>query len=38
MEPGYKLPHGPTYKLSEIQLKALNAYIETKLAIGFIRR
>jgi RNase H-like domain found in reverse transcriptase/Reverse transcriptase (RNA-dependent DNA polymerase)/Integrase zinc binding domain/Chromo (CHRromatin Organisation MOdifier) domain/Integrase core domain len=38
LEPGSKLPHGRIYNLSETELKALKAYIETNLAKGFITR
>jgi RNase H-like domain found in reverse transcriptase/Reverse transcriptase (RNA-dependent DNA polymerase)/Integrase zinc binding domain/Chromo (CHRromatin Organisation MOdifier) domain/Integrase core domain len=38
LEPGSKLPHGRIYNLSEAELAALKAYIETNLANGFIRR
>jgi hypothetical protein len=38
LEPGTKLPYGRIYSLSEIQLKAFKAYIETNLASGFISR
>jgi hypothetical protein len=36
--PGYKLPYGRIYNLSEFELKTLTAYIETNLANGFIQR
>ena len=38
LEPGSKLPYGRIYSLSETELKALKAYIETNLASGFIQR
>jgi hypothetical protein len=38
LEPGTKLPYGRIYSLSEVELKALKAYIETNLASGFIQR
>jgi hypothetical protein len=38
LEPGYKLPSGRIYNLSEFELKTLKAYIETNLANGFIQR
>jgi hypothetical protein len=38
LEPGTKLPYGRIYRLSEVELKALKAYIETNLASGFIQR
>jgi hypothetical protein len=38
LEPGYKLPYGRIYNLSEFELKMLKAYIETNLANGFIQR
>jgi hypothetical protein len=38
LEPGYKLPYGWIYNLSEFELKTLKAYIETNLARGFIQR
>ena len=38
LEPGYKLPYGRIYNLSEFELKTLKAYIETNLASGFIQR
>jgi hypothetical protein len=34
LEPGKKLPYGRIYSLSEVELKALKAYIETNLASG----
>ena len=37
LEPDYKLPYGWNYKLSEVELKTLMAYIETNLANTFIR-
>jgi hypothetical protein len=38
LEPGYKLPYGRIYNLSEFKLKTLKAYIKTSLASGFIQR
>ena len=38
LEPGFKLPYGPIYTLSEFELRTLKAYIETNLANGFIQR
>jgi len=38
LEPGYKLPYGQIYNLSEVELKTLKAYIETHLGSGFIQR
>jgi hypothetical protein len=38
LEPGFKLPYGRIYNLSEFELRMLKAYIETKLANGFIQR
>jgi len=38
LEPGYKLPYGRIYNLSEFELKTLRAYIETNLTSGFIQR
>jgi hypothetical protein len=38
LEPGTKLPYGRIYSLSEVELKALKAYIEMNLARGFIQR
>jgi len=38
LEPGYKLPYGLIYNLSEFELKMLKAYIETNRASGFIQR
>jgi len=38
LEPGYKLPYGRIYNLSESELKMLKAYIETNVASGFIQR
>jgi hypothetical protein len=38
LEPGTKLPYRRIYSLSEVELKALKAYIETNLASGFIQR
>jgi hypothetical protein len=38
LEPGTKLPYGRIYSLSEVELKALKAYIEMNLASGFIQR
>jgi hypothetical protein len=32
LEPGIKLPYGQVYNLSEVELRALKAYIETNLA------
>jgi len=37
LEPGYKLPYGWIYNLSEFELKMLKANIETNLASGFIQ-
>jgi hypothetical protein len=38
LEPGTKLPYGRIYSLSEVELKALKAYIDTNLASRFIQR
>jgi len=38
LEPGYNLPYGRIYNLSEFELRTLNAYIEVNLANGFIQR
>jgi hypothetical protein len=38
LESGAKLPYGRIYSLSEVELKAWKAYIETNLASGFIQR
>jgi hypothetical protein len=38
LEPGFKIPYGRIYNLSEVELKTLKAYIETNLANGFIQR
>ena len=38
LEPGFKLPYGRIYNLSEVELKTLKVYIETNLANGFIQR
>jgi hypothetical protein len=35
LEPGYKLPDGQIYNLSEFELKTLKAYIKTNLASGY---
>jgi len=37
LEPGYKLPYGRIYNLSEFHFKALKANIETNLASDFIQ-
>jgi hypothetical protein len=36
LEPGYNLPYGRIYNLSEFVLRTLKAYIEANLANGFI--
>jgi len=38
LEPGFNIPYGRIYNLSEVELKTLKAYIETNLANGFIQR
>jgi hypothetical protein len=38
LEPGFKLPCGRIYNLSEFELRTLKAYIEMNLANGFIQR
>jgi hypothetical protein len=38
LEPGYNLPYGRIYKLSEFELRTLQAYIEANLANKFILR
>jgi hypothetical protein len=38
LEPGFTLPNGRIYNLSELELKMLKAYIETNLASGSIKR
>ena len=37
LEPGTAIPHGPLYRLSEIELAALRDFIEEYTAKGFIR-
>jgi hypothetical protein len=37
LEPGFNIPYGRIYTLSEVELKTLKAYIETYLANGFIQ-
>jgi hypothetical protein len=37
LEPGYNLPYGQIYNLSELELRTLKAYIEANLANGFIQ-
>jgi hypothetical protein len=37
LEPGYNLPYGRIYNLSEFELRTLKAYIEANLANGFIQ-
>jgi len=38
LEPGFKIPYGWIYNLSEVELRTLKAYIETNLSNGFIQR
>jgi len=38
LEPGFKLPYGRIYNLSEFELRILQAYIKTNLANGDIDR
>jgi len=38
LEPGYTLPYGRIYNLSEFESRTLKAYIEANLANGFIQR
>jgi hypothetical protein len=38
LEPGYKLPYGWIYDLSEFKLRTLKAYIQENLAYGFTQR
>ena len=38
LEPGYNLPYGRIYNLSEFESSTLKAYIEANLANGFIQR
>jgi len=38
LEPGFNLPYGRIYHLSEVELKTLKAYIETNLANGSTQR
>ena len=38
LEPGYNLPYGRIYNLSEFELRTLKAYIEANLANRFIQR
>jgi len=38
LEPGFKIPYGQIYNLSEVELRTLKAYIETNLSNGFIQR
>lgn len=35
--PGAKLPWGPLYNMSAVELEAMREYIKTNLANGFIR-
>jgi len=38
LEPGYNLPYGRIYNLSEFELRMFKAYIEANLANGFIQQ
>jgi hypothetical protein len=38
LEPGFNIPYGRIYNLSEVELNTHQAYIETNLANGFIKR
>jgi hypothetical protein len=38
LEPGYNLPYGQIYNLSEFELRTLKAYISANLANGFVQR
>jgi hypothetical protein len=38
LEPGYKLPTGRIFNLSDFELKTLKTYIKTNVARGFILR
>ena len=38
LKPGYKLPYGRIYNLSDVEPRTINAYIQMNLAIGFIQR
>jgi hypothetical protein len=38
LEPGFNIPYGRIYNLSEVELKTLKAYIKTNLANEFIQR
>jgi len=38
LEPGYNLPYGRIYNLSEFELRTLKAVIEANLANGLIQR
>jgi hypothetical protein len=38
LEPGFKIPYGRIYNLSEFEIRALKVYIETNLVTGFIQR
>jgi len=38
MEPGFKIPYGWIYNLSEVELRTLKPYIETNLSNSFIQR
>jgi len=38
LEPGFKIPQGQIYNLSEFELRTLMSYIATNLANGFIQR
>jgi hypothetical protein len=38
LEPGYHLPYGRIYNLSEFELRTLKAYIEASVANVFIQR
>jgi len=37
LEPGFKIPYGRIYNLSEVELRTLKVFIETNLAKGFIQ-
>ena len=38
LEPGFNIPYGQIYNLSEVELKTLKVYIETNIANGFMKR
>jgi len=38
LKPGFNIPYGTIYNLSEVEIKTLKGYIESNLANGFIER